>query len=103
MNKRRRRKQIKTAMTKMFGPTKSTFTSYRGGKRTRSRKTHGNPAPKMKAVKKTTGWMNGPAGTNTQIKFKRNPGGKAEVYIRKKPARKRVPAKRKTAARKKRR
>ena len=42
----------------------------------------GNPA--LKPVRKSTGWLNGPAGTNTQIKFKKNPGGRTEVYIRRK-------------------
>ena len=36
----------------------------------------------LKPVRKSTGWMNGPA--NTQIKFKKNPGGATEVYIRRK-------------------
>ena len=40
--------------------------------------------PALKPVRKSTGWLNGPAGTNTQIKFKKNPGGRTEVYIRRK-------------------
>ena len=38
----------------------------------------------LKSIRKSTGWLNGPAGTNTQIKFKKNPGGRTEVYIRRK-------------------
>ena len=57
-----------------------------------------NPMSTLKSIRKSTGWLNGPAGTNTQIKFKKNPGGATEVYIRRKarPAatRKRAPAKR---------
>ena len=53
-----------------------------------------NPAPKLKKLTKGTGWMNASA-----VKIRRNKG-KVEVLIRrapKKAARKRVPAKRKTA------
>ena len=60
----------------------------------------------LKPVSKSTGWLNGPAGTNTQIKFKKNPGGRTEVYIRRKArpaAKRRAPAKRKTSKRKGRR
>ena len=56
-----------------------------------SRRTHdfkGLPNPALKPVRKSTGWLNGPAGTNTQIKFKKN-RGKTEVYIRRKPTAKR--------------
>ena len=42
-----------------------------------------NRNPALKPVRKSTGWLNGPAGTNTQIKFKKN-RGKTEVYIRRK-------------------
>ncbi len=62
--------------------------------------------PALKPVRKSTGWLNGPAGTNTQIKFKKNPGGRTEVYIRRKArpaAKRRAPAKRKTSKRKGRR
>ena len=50
--------------------------------RRKRRRSWGNPA--LKPVRKSTGWLNGPAGTNTQIKFKKNPGGRTEVYIRRK-------------------
>ena len=66
---------------------RSYYTSQFGGKRSMSRRTHdfkGLPNPALKPVRKSTGWLSGPAGTNTQIKFKKNPGGRTEVYIRRK-------------------
>jgi hypothetical protein len=62
------------------GPRRRRPRSARG--RRIDRRILGNPA--LKPVKKTTGWMNGPAGTNTQVKI-RNPGGKnPEILIRRK-------------------
>lgn len=50
----------------------------------RSKQVKRNPAPTLRKITKSTGWMAGPPGTGTQVKFKNNKG-KREVYIRRKP------------------
>ena len=49
----------------------------------RSKQVKRNP-PTLRKITKSTGWMAGPPGTGTQVKFKNNKG-KREVYIRRKP------------------